>query len=111
MSAAHPNPETEGDSPRIISPFAQTTSTVRQGSGGGGGAGSLALWIVSGLLVVVVLGVIGYFIVQYLNDPYRTLQPFEMDKYMSDYRSMTGNSTRPTSRFPPCSITRPTPAA
>lgn len=90
MSAVQPTPEAEGESPRIISPFAQTTSTVRPRSGGGG-SGSLALWIVSGLLIVVVLGVIGYFTYQYLNDPYRTLQPFEMDKYMSDYRSMTGN--------------------
>ena len=87
MSA--PQPTSEGESPRIISPFAQTTSTVRRGSGSGGG--SLALWIVSSLLVLVVLGVIGYFTYSYLNDPYRTLEPFEMDKYMSDYRSMTGN--------------------
>jgi hypothetical protein len=89
VSATHPTPEEESESPRIISPFAQTTSTVRRGSGSG--SGSLALWIVSALLAVVILGVIGYFTVQYLNDPYRTLEPFPMDKYLSDYRSMVGN--------------------
>ena len=89
MSAVQPTPEEEGESPRIISPFAQTTSTVRRGSGSG--TGSLALWVVSGLLIVVILGVIGYFTFQYLNDPYRTLEPFPMDKYLSDYRSMVGN--------------------
>jgi hypothetical protein len=89
VSAVHPTPDDEGESPRIISPFAQTTSTVRRSSGSG--SGSLALWVVSGLLVVVILGIIGYFTVRYLNDPYRTLEPFGMDKYMSDYRSMTGN--------------------
>ncbi len=89
MSAPQPTPETEGESPRIISPFAQTTSTVRRGSGSS--SGSLALWIVSGLLVLVILGVSGYFLVQYLNNPYRTLEPFPMDKYLSDYRSMVGN--------------------
>ena len=89
MPATEPTPETEGESPRIISPFAQTTSTVRGGAGGGGG--SLALWIVSSLLVLVVLGVMGFFLFQYLNDPYRTLEPFPMDKYLSDYRSMVGN--------------------
>lgn len=90
MSATQPTPEEEGESPRIISPFAQTTSTVRQRSRGGSG-GSLALWIVSTVLVLLVLGVIGYFTYKYLNDPYRTLEPFPMDKYLSDYRAMTGN--------------------
>ena len=89
MSAPLPTPEDESESPRIISPFAQTTSTVRRGSGSG--SGSMALWIVSSLLIVVVLGIIGYFTYKYLEDPYRTLEPFPMDKYLADYRSMTGN--------------------
>ena len=89
VSALQPTPEEESESPRIISPFAQTTSTVRRGSGRG--SGGLALWIVSTLLVLVVLGIIAYFTVQYLDDPYRTLEPFPMDKYMSDYRSLIGN--------------------
>jgi len=89
VSATQPQPEEVGENPRIISPFAQTTSTVRPRSGGG--SGSFALWIVSSLLVVVVVAVIGYFLYQYLNDPYRTLEPFPMDKYLADYRSMTGN--------------------
>jgi len=89
VSAPEPTPDDESESPRIISPFAQTTSTVRRGSGGG--SGSLALWIVSGLLIVLIVGVIGYFTYQYLENPYRTLEPFPLDKYLSDYRSMTGN--------------------
>ncbi len=89
MSAAQPTPEEESENPRIISPFAQTTATVRRG--GGSGSGSLALWIVSSLLVLVILGIVGYFTLQYLNDPYRTLEPFPMDKYLSDYHSMIGN--------------------
>jgi len=88
VPAANPNLENEGESPRVISPFAQTTSTV-QGKGGGGGS-SVALWIVSGLLVVVLLAIAGYFTVRYLGDPYRTLEPFPMDKYLTDYRSLSG---------------------
>ena len=88
MPAANPNLEDEDESPRVISPFARTTSTVQPK--GGGGSGSLALWIVSSLLILVIVGVVGYFAYQYLSDPYRTLKPFPMDTYLSDYRSMTG---------------------
>ena len=91
MPAVNPNPnlENEGESPRVISPFAQTTSTVQ--ARGGRGANSRALWLVSSLLALVILGIVGYFTYKYLADPYRKLQPFPMDKYLADYRSMTGN--------------------
>jgi len=89
VPAVNLNPEDEGESPRVISPFAQTTSTVQ--TRGGGGAGSWALWIVSSLLVLVLIGIVSYFSYKYLSDPYRTLEPFPMDKYMADYRSMAGN--------------------
>ena len=89
MPAANPHFEDESESPRVISPFAQTTSTV-QNRGGGGGT-SWALWVVSSLLILMILGIAGYFIYKYLGDPYRTLEPFPMDKYLSDYRSLTGN--------------------
>jgi hypothetical protein len=87
VPAANPNLE-DDESPRVISPFAQTTSTVQ--TRGGGGGNSLALWLVSSLLVLVVVGIVGYFAYKYLSDPYRTLEPFPMDKYMSDYRSLEG---------------------
>jgi hypothetical protein len=88
MSVAQPNPESEQENPRIISPFAQTTSTVRHGGGGGT---SIALWIVSSLLVLVILTIVGFVTYKALDNPYRTLEPFPMDKYLSDYRAMTGN--------------------
>jgi hypothetical protein len=88
MPAINPNLEDEGESPRVISPFATTTSTVH--GAGKKSSGSLALWIVSSLLAVAVVGIIGFFSYKYLADPYRTLEPFPMDKYLSDYRSMTG---------------------
>jgi hypothetical protein len=87
VAAVNPNLD-EDESPRVISPFARTTSTVQPT--GGKGSGSMALWIVSSLLVLVIVGVIGYFSYKYMADPYRTLEPFPMDKYLADYRSMTG---------------------
>lgn len=89
---ANPNAEDEGESQRVISPFAQTTSTVHAPRVGQGR--SWPLWIVSGLLGLVMLGVVGYFISSYLRDPYRTLEPFPVDKYMSDYRSLAGAKFR-----------------
>src|SRR5271168_4579983 len=58
------------------------------------GAGSLSLWIVSSLLVLLVFGIIGYFTYNYLANPYRTLEPFPVDKYLSDYRSLAGAKFR-----------------
>ena len=87
-----PNPHLEGESEgqRIISPFAQTTSTV-QATSSNRGSSSWALWIVSSLLALLILAVVGYFTYSYLEDPYRTLEPFSVDKYMSDYRALTGS--------------------
>ena len=88
VPATKPTADDEGADQRIISPFARTTSTVQPEKGGG--SGSWALWLVSGLLVLVLIGISGYFGYKYLDDPYRTLEPFPMDKYLSDYRSMAG---------------------
>jgi hypothetical protein len=88
VPATNPNLEEEGESPRVISPFARTTSTVQ--ATGGRGSSSWGLWLVSSLLILVIIGIMGYFTYKYLADPYRTLEPFPMDKYLTDYRSMTG---------------------
>ncbi len=77
------------ESQRIISPFAQTTATVS--APGGRGSSHWVIWILIGVVALAVLGAAGYFVEQYLNDPYRTLEPFPIDRYMSDYRSLTGS--------------------
>jgi hypothetical protein len=87
VPAADPNLEEDGNA-RVVSPFARTTSTVQPT--GRKGSGSWALGIVSTLLVLVIVGILGYFSYKYMADPYRTLEVFPMDKYLGDYRSMTG---------------------
>ena len=91
VPATHPNAD-EDESQRIISPFAQTTSTIEPAHKGH--SPSWPLWIVSGVLVVVLLGVVAYFTYQYLESPYRTLETFPVDKYLSDYRSLSGAKFR-----------------
>jgi hypothetical protein len=88
VPAPNPHTEDEQEGHRIISPFAQTTSTVQPARTERGT--SWPFWIVSSLLVLVVLGIVGYFTYKYLEDPYRTLEPFPVDKYMTDYRALTG---------------------
>jgi len=86
---AIPLPSDQEEGQRVVSPFAQTTSAVlpagrRRSSG----------WLIGALVVLLVLvgiGTAGYFTAQYLNDPYRTLEPFPVDKYLSDYRSLAGS--------------------
>jgi hypothetical protein len=91
VPAIHPNAD-EDESQRVISPFAQTTSTIAPARRGG--SPSWPLWIVSGLLALVVLGIIAYFTLQYIGNPYRTLEAFPIDKYLSDYRSLSGAKFR-----------------
>ena len=79
----------EGDDSPIISPFAQTTSSVRAGPSRD--RGSWTLWIVSAVLGLVVLGNVGYFTFRYLNNPYRTLEPFSVDRYLADFQPLAGS--------------------
>jgi hypothetical protein len=79
----------EEQSQRIISPFAQTTATVA--APGRRRSSHWVMWTVIAVLALTAIGSAGYFIEQYLSDPYRTLEPFPIDRYMSDYRSLTGS--------------------
>ena len=92
MTATNPNSDSnlqvEGAPPRVASPFSRTTSTV-QGAGGIN-ATSLLLGIVVTMVVLICVLVMGFFTYKYLGDPYRTVEPFPMEKYLTDYRSMTG---------------------
>jgi hypothetical protein len=90
MSVPVSNPTLEeSESNRVSSPFSRTTSTV-QTTGGGGRGTSWALWVVGGLVALGIIGIIGFFTFKYLSDPYRTLEAFPMDRYLSDYKSLTG---------------------
>jgi len=89
MAPHSSQPSREGENDRIISPFSQTTTTVRAPSKGNGA--SWQLWIVSGLLASVVLAGFGYLSLKYLNDPYRTMELFSVDNYLADFQPLAGN--------------------
>lgn len=90
----HNSPTSEGSPPRtshdsgVISPFANVEADL---SGNRSKSGKRLLWI--GVVVsLLAIGAIGAFLlVGYLNDPYRTLEPFPISKYLDNYRSMAGS--------------------
>jgi hypothetical protein len=73
---------------RVISPFAQTVSSVETGAVRR--RSSWALWSVSLALVLVAGGNLAYFSWTFLHNPYRTLEPFPLDKYLADFQPLTG---------------------
>lgn len=89
MSSQFNRSADDSENDQIISPFAQTTSSIRPSAGSSGI--SLPLWIISGLLVILILGNVGYFAYKYLSDPYRTIEPFSVDRYLADFQPLTGS--------------------
>jgi hypothetical protein len=86
---AIPLPSEQEQGQEVVSPFAQTTATVTPA--GKGRSSAWILWVLGIFVAIAGIGTAGYFIQQYLNDPYRTLEPFPVDKYMSDYQSLVGS--------------------
>ena len=86
---AIPLPSEQEEGQQVVSPFAQTTATIAPS--GRRNSGAWLVWAFIALLVIAALGTAGFFIQQYLNDPYRTLEPFPVDKYLSDYHSLSGS--------------------
>ena len=82
----------ECDDNPIISPFAQTTSSIRPSAERA--RMSWPLWILSGALALMVLGNAGYFAGKYLNNPYRTLELFSTDRYLTDFQPLAGSKFR-----------------
>jgi len=83
--------ETSGSGERpVLSPFSDAESPVlrkRRKS-------RVAMWISLGIVVLVALGVGGFFLTRYLNDPLRTLEPFPIGKYLESYKSLAGSKFR-----------------
>jgi len=74
----------------IISPFSKASATVPDDEEPASQKSKLGLifGIVLGILVLLVGGF--WISKSFLNDPYRTLENFSVDKYMSDYRALQG---------------------
>jgi Predicted membrane protein len=72
---------------RITSPFANAEASVPTKPSGNK---NLLLWIGLGVILLAVGVVSGIFVTSYLNDPYRTLEPFPVAKYFEGHRAVAG---------------------
>ena len=76
------------ESEKVISPFAHSEVAISPNKGSGG---KLFLIIGLSLLLIVAGAVAGIFVMRYVNDPYRTLQPFPVAKYLDGYQALAGS--------------------
>lgn len=53
-----------------------------------------ALWLSLGVVLLLVLSVAGFFLFRYVSDPYRTLEPFPVAKYLDGYKALAGSKFR-----------------
>jgi len=74
----------------VISPFSDSEPQAhrRKRKGRAGLFASLTV------VLLLVLGVGGFFIFQTLNDPLRTLEPFPVGKYLEGYKPLAGSKFR-----------------
>lgn len=83
-SRRHP----ESESSKVISPFENTEAALPRKKGSGG---KYAVWLGLGFLLIAAGAVGGVFLTRYLNDPYRTLEPFPIAKYLESHRALGGS--------------------
>lgn len=76
---------------KVLTPFGQTETTVSTSKGSGT---KWLLTIVAGLLLVLVGGLAGFYLLRYVNDPYRALAPFPVSLYFENYQGLAGSKFR-----------------
>jgi hypothetical protein len=80
--------EYPSESPKVISPFADSEVAVSRRKGS---TGKLFMIVGISLVLIVIGAVSGVFIMHYISDPYRTLEIFPVSKYFDDYQALAGS--------------------
>jgi len=82
------NPYQDPEPGKVVSPFAQSENAVPRKNGGNT---KVVLWIGLAVVLIAAGAVAGIFLTGYLNDPYRTLEPFPVSKFLDTPRSLMGS--------------------
>ena len=82
-----------GEQPRVgvVSPFASAQASISTAEKR---VASRRMWWVMGGIGVVLAVIAAIFIFRYVNDPYRTLEPFPVSRYLENYHSLAGSKFR-----------------
>jgi len=86
MEPARSEYPSEGE--KVISPFAHSEVAISPKKGSSG-----KLFLIIGFSLILVVGgaIAGIFVIKYLNDPYRTLENFPVEKYFDSYSALAGS--------------------
>lgn len=79
----------DSESSKVLSPFSGSAETFPQASGTSRKNIFLAAGLTCFLLCVAAVGV--FFLMGYLNDPYRTMEPFPVSKFLDSPRALLGS--------------------
>jgi hypothetical protein len=87
---ASPDPSGTDNSGSVVSPFASAQASV----GGSSPGWKRFSWPALLGILVILAGIAAFAVYRYLHDPYRTLEPFSVGRYLDNYRGLAGSKFR-----------------
>ncbi len=77
----------------VIAPFADASVSLRPRKSGPG----LVVYLLVAILIIIAIAVASYLaLAKFVDDPYRTLEPFPVAKYLANYHGLAGSKFRAT---------------
>lgn len=75
----------------VVSPFADAAVTVPKVQGSRSKA---ILWGALAVILLIAATIGGFFLIRHVNDPFRTLEPFPVAKFLDSHQALAGSKFR-----------------